>query len=93
MRRTQIYLTDRESEALDRVARTSGSTRSELIRMAVEAQYLASADQHALERALLVSAGAWGRAGIGRGDGSGYVEQLRRGRTAEPDASVRRIAR
>lgn len=35
MRRTQIYLSERETEALDRAAKATGLTRSHLIREAI----------------------------------------------------------
>lgn len=39
MHRTQIYLSDEEIELLDRQSRTTGASRSELIRRAVRSQY------------------------------------------------------
>ena len=78
MRRTQIYLSKAEDAALGRVARTSGRTRSRLIRDAVDRIYLGAADATAVQRALRRSSGAWRR----REDGSAYVERLRTGRLA-----------
>lgn len=39
MHRTQIHLDDRQLAALDRAARETGASRSELIRRAVDAVY------------------------------------------------------
>lgn len=75
--RTQIYLSEDETEALDRLAKRTGRTRSQLIREAISAHYLAGAgadDRVAFSRALLASAGAWkGR----RPTGKAFVERLR----------------
>lgn len=79
MQRTQIYLSDREIEALDREARETGVTRSRLIREAIAARYQAAPDAGAAERALRASAGTWkGR----RTTGAATVERLRGGRLA-----------
>ncbi|MGH2748378.1 MAG: CopG family transcriptional regulator [Actinomycetota bacterium] len=58
MHRTQIYLTAEEVELLDRAARSTGATRSELIRRAIRRQY-GESDPNARKAALLASAGAW----------------------------------
>lgn len=77
--RTQIYLTARESAALDAAVRRTGRTRSHLIREAIEALYLGGADLDERQRALEASAGAWtGR----RETGERMVERLRSGRLA-----------
>jgi hypothetical protein len=79
MERTQIYLDERETAALDRVAAETGRTRSDLIREAVAIAYLGSpiVSVDAATSALELSAGAWkGR----KTDGAHYVERLRRGR-------------
>ncbi len=78
MLRTQIYLSEVESEALEREAKKTGRTRSQLIRDAIGARYLKQAAAGALEAALLESAGAW--KGAARATGQDYVEGLRRGR-------------
>ena len=79
MQRTQIYLSDREIEALDREARATGVTRSRLIREAIAARYQGAPDAGAAERALRASAGTWkGR----RPTGETTVERLRGGRLA-----------
>lgn len=79
MERTQIYLTRRESTALARLAKETGRTRSQLIREAITAQYLASSDAAALAQALDDSAGLW----AGRTEtGEAYVDRIRSGRLA-----------
>lgn len=57
--RTQIYLTARESAALDAAARRTGHTRSHLIREAIEAAYLRDTDIEERARALRATAGIW----------------------------------
>jgi hypothetical protein len=79
MERTQIYLTRRESAALAKAAKATGRTRSQLIREAIEARYLASMDAAAWGAALEDSAALWAdRAETGEA----YVERLRSGRLA-----------
>jgi predicted DNA-binding protein len=41
MERTQIYLTTEQAEVLDRLAAARGTTRSHLIREAIDTQYVA----------------------------------------------------
>src|ERR1039457_3617568 len=73
MGRTQIYLGDDELELLDRVARETGASRSELIRRAVRSTFGEKTTAERL-RALEASAGSWrGR----RFTGAGYVDALR----------------
>ncbi len=81
--RTQIYLTEGESAALDRLAQTTGRTRSQLIREAIEARYLARPDVEQSLRVIEEAFGAW--AGAGRPDGAAFVE------TARPGNLARRI--
>jgi predicted transcriptional regulator len=77
MRRTQIYLGDQESSALDEEARRTGRTRSQLIREAIRAHVLGSSVQRDLTEVLRMTAGAWrGR----RQSGAQVVVRLRRGR-------------
>ena len=83
MGRTQIYLGDEELELLDRVARATGASRSELIRRAVRTTFgeRSTADK---VRALQDSAGSWrGR----RQSGAQYVD-ARRG---DLNARLRRL--
>ena len=73
MVRTQIYLGSDELELLDRVARVTGASRSELVRRAVRSAFGQPRKADKL-RALEASAGSWrGR----RSTGSEYVESVR----------------
>jgi len=73
MGRTQIYLGDDELELLDRVARTTGASRSELVRRAVRNTFGEKTKAERL-RALEASAGTFrGR----RMTGADYVDTLR----------------
>ena len=76
--RTQIYLSKRDKAALERAAKETGRTRSQLIREAIEARYLTSqADD--LVAVLNRTAGLWeDRAETGEA----YVERMRSGRLA-----------
>jgi len=77
MQRTQIYLSERETEALDRAAKATGLTRSHLIREAIAERYLRRADADAVGQALRESAGAWRDR---EETGADVVERLRSGR-------------
>jgi len=79
MVRTQIYLTRREVEALDRAAKATGRLRSHLIREAIEVRFVLRRETSDVERALRETAGRWRRR---REDGAAFVERLRRGRLA-----------
>jgi Arc/MetJ-type ribon-helix-helix transcriptional regulator len=73
MRRTQVHLGDEELELLDRVARATGASRSELIRRAVRRTFgERTRDEKA--RALQASAGSWRDRGF---TGSEYVDAIR----------------
>jgi Arc/MetJ-type ribon-helix-helix transcriptional regulator len=73
MGRTQVYLGDEELELLDRAARATGASRSELIRRAVRSTFGEGTRVERL-RALEASAGSWkGR----RLTGAEYVDVLR----------------
>lgn len=73
VRRTQIYLGDEELELLDRVAHSTGASRSELIRRAVQSTFGDKTKAEKL-RALDASAGSWrGR----RFTGAEYVDAIR----------------
>jgi hypothetical protein len=78
MTRTQIYLSDDEAAVLEREARASGRTKSQLIREAIDQVYLRGPDATGLLRALQKSAGGWRR----RAGGAETVERLRPGRLA-----------
>lgn len=71
--RTQIYLGDAEIELLDRAARETGASRSELVRRAVRNTFRQPTKAEKLQ-ALDASAGSW------RGrtfSGSEYVDSIR----------------
>jgi Arc/MetJ-type ribon-helix-helix transcriptional regulator len=73
MGRTQVYLGEEELELLDRLARSTGASRSELIRRAVRSTFGERSKDDKL-RALDASAGSWaGR----RFTGSEYVDAIR----------------
>ncbi|MHB8318794.1 MAG: ribbon-helix-helix domain-containing protein [Acidimicrobiales bacterium] len=73
MGRTQIYLGDDELELLDRVAKTTGASRSELVRRAVRNTFGEKTKAERLQ-ALEASAGTLrGR----RMTGADYVDALR----------------
>jgi predicted DNA-binding protein len=77
VRRTQIYLSEAETAALDREAARTGRTRSQLIRDAIDRVYLGRDDVSYAERILDETAGAWsGR----RASGPRSMERLRSGR-------------
>lgn len=78
VRRTQIYLTESEAEALGRESKRTGRTRSQLIREAIGARYLHAQGTGDLEATLRETAGAWKDA-PGRPTGKDYVEGIRRG--------------
>lgn len=73
MGRTQIYLSESELELLDRAARATGASRSELIRRAVRSTF---GDKTTAERrqALDASAGSWSGRTL---TGAEYVDTLR----------------
>jgi Arc/MetJ-type ribon-helix-helix transcriptional regulator len=75
MTRTQVYLGEEELELLDRVARETGASRSELIRRAVHDSFGRQGKDARLS-ALRSSAGSWrGR----RSSGADYVDAIRGG--------------
>ncbi len=77
LERTQIYLSKEQAAALDREAKRTGTTRSHLIREAIEARYRAPKDREEIERALRATAGLWRDR---TETGEAYVERLRTGR-------------
>jgi predicted DNA-binding protein len=79
MRRTQIYLSEEESEAVEAAARSAGRTRSKIIRDAIDEKYLRRPATNELLQAIDAAFGAWRRR---EEDGEAYVERLRRGRLA-----------
>lgn len=94
--RTQIYLSREQSAALDREARRLGTTRSHLIREAIDQAYLAAPDRERVRAALHESAGAWadrteiGEEYVERIRGTGRMTRLWAGRDEEdePEAST-----
>ena len=83
MERTQIYLSKAQAAALDREARAKGTTRSHLIREAIEARYGVGRDRQRVERALGATAGLWKSR---HEAGETYVRRLRTGnRLSETD--------
>ena len=80
MRRTQIYLNEDQASRLDERAQAQGTTRSRVIRIAID-EYLtqderdAAAWQARWKKAVQETAGA----APGLADGAQYVEGLRRG--------------
>lgn len=81
LKRTQVYLTREELSALERQQRGTGTNQSELIRRAIDREYLGRArvSKAARLRAVRSAAGAW----RGRTEtGAAYVERLRSGRLA-----------
>lgn len=77
MKRTQIYLTRRESAALAKRSKETGRTRSQLIREAIAAQYLTGSDADALAEALAETSGIWADR---TETGEEYVDRIRTGR-------------
>lgn len=88
--RTQIYLSREQSAALDREAKRTGTTRSHLIREAIEARFGSDPDAERVREALRATAGLWrDRAETG----VAYVERIRTGRRLrelDPDQRPRR---
>lgn len=79
VKRTQIYLTVRQSELLDAITEKTGRTRSDLIREAIDDKYRPSRDVKPALAALKQSAGSWAR----RETGAAYVERIRAGRLSK----------
>ena len=74
--RTQIYLTKANASALDREARRRGTTRSHLIREAIEDRYGTDLDLDQVRRVLEATAGLWSDRSE---TGEEYVDRLRTG--------------
>ena len=78
MRRTQIYLDDQQRRKLDRVAKRTHRTVSDLIREAIDARYTATPKADFIEGLRAGVFAAWKqRADLGPTDR--YVRRLRRG--------------
>lgn len=80
MTRTQIYLSDSETLVLDRLARQTGRSRSQLIREAIAGQYARGVGSEGLAEVLRKTAGCWRGT---RASGATLVARLRRGRLAK----------
>ena len=59
VQRTQIYLTDAQARALDRIGAATGQSRSELIRRAIDDRYVGGLDRGGLKRAFREACGLW----------------------------------
>jgi predicted DNA-binding protein len=78
LRRTQIYLEERQRRKLDRVAKRTRRTMSELIREAIDARYSATPKEDFLDALRAGAFGVWKeRSDLGPTDA--YLRQLRRG--------------
>jgi predicted DNA-binding protein len=79
MKRTQIYLDDRQRRKLDQVARRTRRTVSELIREAIDARYAATPKEDFLAALQAGTFGVWKeRSDLGPSDS--YVRRLRGGK-------------
>lgn len=78
VRRTQIYLDERQSDELQRRAAARGTTASKMIREAID-QYLAEPDDAAVQLARYRTAleGSFGAAPY-LAEGADYVDEMRR---------------
>lgn len=78
LRRTQIYLDDRQRRKLDQVAKRTRRTVSELIREAIDARYAATPKEDFLDAVRAGAFGVWKeRRDLGPTDI--YVRRVRRG--------------
>jgi predicted transcriptional regulator len=78
MRRTQIYLDDRQRRKLDRVAQRTHRSLSELIREAIDARYAATPKEDFLAALRDGAFGVWkGRSDLG--PTVPYLRRVRRG--------------
>lgn len=88
LKRTQIYLTREQLSALERQQRGTGTNQSELVRRAIDREYLGRVRLTKADRLRIVrsAAGAW----KGRTEtGAEYVERIRSGRLARLHARGR----
>lgn len=78
MRRTQIYLDERQQRELHRAAERTGKTVSALIREAIDARFATTSNEHFLEALRTGAFGVWrNRADLGTVES--YVRRVRRG--------------
>ena len=82
MRRTQIYLTDEEAEALKRASKRSGASMSDLIRSAIDQTYVRDDGPPTKEEALRMINDSFGAWKDRTETGEEYVERMRSGRLA-----------
>jgi len=75
MQRTQIYLSESETAALDAEARETGHTRSHLIREAIRERYRTGLDVEERLAILRAASGAWADRDV---TGEAYVEAIRK---------------
>jgi hypothetical protein len=93
MERTQIYLSKAQAAALDREAQRTGTTRSHLIRVAIEARYGVRGDRARVENVLRATAGLWkDRVDAGEAYGD-RLRTARRLREMDTDAASKPDAR
>ena len=85
MTRTQIYLSDRERELLERVSRTTGASTSELIRRAIRDAYGGELTKDEKLEALRAGAGLWADRSF---TGAEYVDAIRGG---DMNAGLRKL--
>lgn len=76
--RTQIYLTGAEAAALDRESERTGRSKSQLIRDAIDSNYLGRSGNDRA-KVLRETAGAWKNRSE---TGAAYVKRVRKGRLA-----------
>ena len=84
MKRTQIYLDLDQDERLAQRARNAGTTKSTLIREAIQ-EYLAKPDEDARLAKLRIVLDELGLIPLGLADGAAYVEGLRGADAARQD--------
>ena len=82
MRRTQIYLTDEEAQALKRASAKSGASMSDLIRSAIDQTYVSDDGPPSKEEALRMINDSFGAWKDRTETGEEYVERMRSGRLA-----------
>ena len=82
MRRTQIYLTDEEAEALKRASGKTGASMSDLIRSAIDERYVRGQGPLSKEEALRAISDSFGAWKDRTETGEEYVERVRSGRLA-----------
>ncbi len=88
MRRTQIYLHDRQRRKLDQVAKRTGRTVSDLIREAIDVRYAATPKLDFLDALRAGRFGVWkDRPDLGPTDS--YLRRVRRGNRVDEETGAR----